>query len=55
MNKPKSEAIAVECMECGRKFKTRSLGPVCPRCGGVDVEVRDDAAARRRRDEAAAS
>ena len=38
--KTKSEAIAVECLECGRKFKTRSLDPECPKCHGVDIDVR---------------
>ena len=30
----------VECMECGRRFKTRSYIPECPKCGGSDIEVR---------------
>jgi hypothetical protein len=36
----KTEAIPVECMECGKKFRTRSTCPECPRCHGVDIEVR---------------
>lgn len=30
----------VQCMECGRKFKTSSMLPTCPKCGGSDVEPR---------------
>ena len=32
--------IKVECLECGKKFQTRSVIPECPRCHGVDVDVR---------------
>ena len=28
------------CLECGRKFKTKSMLPTCPKCGGGDVEPR---------------
>lgn len=35
----KSEKIPVVCLECGRKFKTSSMLPTCPKCGGSDVEV----------------
>ena len=31
--------LSVECMECGRKFKTRSMLPSCPRCGGSDIDL----------------
>lgn len=31
-------SIIVECLECGKKFKTSSLLPVCPMCGGSDIE-----------------
>jgi Zn finger protein HypA/HybF involved in hydrogenase expression len=31
--------ILVECQECGKKFKTGSICPSCPKCGGSDVEV----------------
>jgi hypothetical protein len=30
----------VECLECGRKFKTTSMFPSCPKCGGSDIDVR---------------
>lgn len=33
-------AIKVVCLECGKKFATRSLDPECPKCGGVDIDVR---------------
>jgi DNA polymerase II large subunit len=29
----------VVCLECGRKFKTASMCPSCPKCGGSDVEL----------------
>jgi len=32
--------IAVECLECGRKFKTASMLPSCPKCGGLDIDIR---------------
>ena len=32
-------AMKVECLECGRKFKTRSTLPQCPKCGGSDVDL----------------
>jgi len=31
--------VAVECLECGRKFVTRSLDPSCPKCHGSDIEL----------------
>lgn len=37
---PKPVSVAVECLECGKKFRTREFFDVeCPKCGGVDVEV----------------
>lgn len=36
---PEPAVMVLECMECGRKFRTRSLDPECPRCGSVDLEV----------------
>jgi predicted RNA-binding Zn-ribbon protein involved in translation (DUF1610 family) len=35
-------AIKVVCMECGKKFSVGpgAVCPECPKCGGVDVEVR---------------
>jgi len=33
------EAFQVECMECGKKFKTKSMDPSCPKCGGGDIDL----------------
>lgn len=35
--------IKVVCLECGKKFAVgpNNLIPECPKCGGVDVDVRD--------------
>jgi Zn finger protein HypA/HybF involved in hydrogenase expression len=35
--------LAVKCMECGKKFKTASMLPDCPKCGGSDIEPDYDA------------
>lgn len=37
----KQHKIPVVCMECGKKFQTTKTIPECPKCGGVDVEVRE--------------
>ena len=37
----KKEKFAVECLECGRNFKTSSMIPSCPKCGGSDIELAD--------------
>lgn len=34
--------IKVQCQECGRKFQTSKDIPECPKCGGVDIDVRTD-------------
>lgn len=34
-------AVKVDCLECGRKFTARSSDPACPKCGGVDIDVRE--------------
>lgn len=34
--------IKVQCMECGKKFQTTKIVPECPKCGGVDVDVREE-------------
>ena len=44
-DKPSTSPVAsnrfpVVCLECSRKFATASLSPRCPKCGGVDIEVR---------------
>lgn len=31
--------MRVECLECGKKFSTRSMLPECPKCGGTDIEL----------------
>jgi len=32
--------FSVECMECGKKFKTAgSADTCCPKCGSVDIDV----------------
>lgn len=31
--------IKVVCLECGRKFKTASICPSCPKCGGYPLCV----------------
>jgi Zn finger protein HypA/HybF involved in hydrogenase expression len=36
-----SEPIKVVCMECGKKFSTRSMLPVCPKCNSSDIEPRE--------------
>ena len=36
-----ADKIAVQCLECGRKFRTSSMLPECPKCGGSDVDVAD--------------
>jgi len=36
----KAKGIEVECMECCRKFNSSSILPVCPKCGGSDIDIR---------------
>ena len=38
MSAPK---IKVECLECSKKFQTTNMLPECPKCGSVDIDVRD--------------
>src|SRR5262245_53433467 len=35
----RNSRVGVKCQECGKRFKTASSIPECPRCHGVDVEV----------------
>lgn len=35
-----SVGIPVICLECGKKFATRSTLPTCPKCHGSDIEPR---------------
>lgn len=39
----KTPPIKVECLECGKKFQTRQDIPECPKCGGVEIDVRTPA------------
>ena len=34
-----NKKIAVQCMECCRKFHSSSMLPVCPKCGGSDIDI----------------
>ena len=36
MSTPK---LQVECMECGKRFRTASMLPKCPKCGGTDIDI----------------
>lgn len=36
----KSKRMMVECMECCHKFQSSSILPVCPKCGGSDIDIR---------------
>lgn len=38
LNNPK-ETIKVECIECNKIFKTKSVLPKCPKCGGTDIDI----------------
>jgi len=31
--------LPVECLECGKKFKTGTMFPTCPKCKGVDIDL----------------
>jgi len=33
------EKFAVKCLECGKKFKTSSYLPECPKCNGSDIDL----------------
>lgn len=34
--------IEAACQECGKRFVTASLLPVCTRCGSADIDVPDE-------------
>ena len=36
---PKKHQIRVQCLECSRTFRTSSMLPSCPGCGGSVVEI----------------
>lgn len=38
-----ADKMSVECMECGKKFKTSSSEPKCPKCGSYDIDLAMDA------------
>jgi Zn finger protein HypA/HybF involved in hydrogenase expression len=39
----KRELIKVVCLECGKKWQVGPFAdPQCPRCNGVDFDVRED-------------
>jgi Zn finger protein HypA/HybF involved in hydrogenase expression len=31
--------MKLECMECGKKFKSNNADTCCPKCGSVDLEL----------------
>lgn len=31
--------IQVQCLECGKKFKTANMLPTCPKCKGSDIDL----------------
>ena len=35
----KAASLRVECMECGKRFRTASMLPECPKCGGTDIDI----------------
>ena len=34
-----TDKIKVQCLECGKRFSTRSMLPECPKCGGGDIDL----------------
>ena len=38
----KAPRLPVVCAECGKKWWTTNPGPECPRCGGTDIELREE-------------
>lgn len=34
--------LPLVCAECGKKFWSTNPGPECPRCGGTDIELREE-------------
>lgn len=33
----------VQCLECSKKWRTRAMMPVCPRCNSVDIVLASEA------------
>jgi Zn finger protein HypA/HybF involved in hydrogenase expression len=39
----KTTTVKVVCLECQKKFTvSTNASPECPRCGGTDIDVRED-------------
>lgn len=34
-----SKSLSLKCLECGKAFKSASLDPKCPKCGGYDIDL----------------
>ena len=43
----------VVCRECGKTWWIRVYADECPKCGGADIDVADDPAQQRAREDAA--
>ena len=39
MPKKQGPPMHVQCMDCGKTFKTRPWEPECPRCGSYDIDI----------------
>lgn len=40
--KPPAATVTMLCLECSHKFRVKAttpIAPICPRCGGADVDV----------------
>lgn len=37
-----SKSISMKCQECGKTFKSASLDPKCPKCGGYDIDLSEE-------------
>ena len=35
-----SRRLKLECNECGKKFVSAKIDPLCPKCGGADIGLR---------------
>jgi len=45
-SKTTGNTFRVQCCECGKKFRTASWIPYCPKCGSSDVELAETFVAR---------
>ena len=41
MKARKRRSVRMVCLECGRRFSTRSKDPRCPGCRGVDLDIEE--------------